>query len=191
MTLLPLCNDDSEDYFVALERSTGYGRDELVGLVWKLIEDGHFDRADLVLAGSARLLAEGVLDRISDIDIVARKGTLERAFTLTHMDCHGGVMRGENTGDDIAQLFDGRVNITGRWLHDHGDTDELIATAEYVDGLPYLRWKDIEAYKRHLDRPKDRSDLALMQRRRSTSLLASAAVVPLPLGKRSASLLHA
>jgi hypothetical protein len=175
---------------LAHERNAAYGRDELIGLVWSLIENEHFDRADFVLAGSARLLAEGLLERISDIDIVARNHTLERAFALTRTDAHGGVIRGENTGDDIAQLFDGRINVTGRWLHGHGVTDELIADAEHLDGLPYLRWNDIEAYKRHLNRPKDRSDLALMRRHRGERRLAVDAVVPFGIGKREVSVLR-
>lgn len=144
---------------MALERTAAYGKDELIGLLRKLIDEEGFIEKDFVLAGSSRLLCADLLDRASDIDIVARGTTLQQAFRLTKLPQHGGVVRGENTGDRIAQLFGGRINVSSRWVHSRDRTDELIDCAEVVNGFRCFRWRDINWYKRDLDRAKDRSDL--------------------------------
>lgn len=149
---------------MALERDAAYGKDELTGLLRRLIDEEGFVETDFVLAGSARLLFAGILDHISDIDIVARGMTLVRAFELTRRPGHGGVVRGENTGDEIAQLFGGRINVSEKWVHSRDRTDELIDCAETVGGFRCFRWRDIRSYKKGLDREKDREDLAVLRR---------------------------
>ena len=147
---------------MAHARTGAYDRAELIGLVWKLVHDEVFDPADFVLAGSARLLREGIVEHVSDIDVVARGATLDRAFALSHDAGHGGLMVGENTGDKIAQLYHGKINVSARWLDREESIDALIEHAEVVDGLRYFRIADVIAYKRLLNRPKDRSDLAAL-----------------------------
>lgn len=168
---------------MALDRTAAHGKDELTGLVRRLIEDEGFIEADFVLAGSARLLCEGILDRVSDIDIVARGTTLERAFELTEVGGHGGRVFGENTGDEIAQLFGGRINVSGKWVHSRDRTDELIDCADTVGGFRCFRWRDIRSYKRDLDREKDREDLAALRRAFGTPQLLANLRKPPP-GRR-------
>jgi hypothetical protein len=108
-------------------------------------------------------LFQDILLRVSDLDIVARGTTLERAFELARSPGHNGVTTGENTGDDIAQLFGGRINVSGKWVHSRDRTDALIDSAETVGGFRCFRWRDIRSYKRDLDREKDRSDLAMLE----------------------------
>nr|BFF26974.1 hypothetical protein GCM10025732_49390 [Glycomyces mayteni] len=110
----------------------------LIGLVRSLVEYSGFDPNDFVLAGSARLLHDRVIDGISDIDIVARGASLDLAFDLTFQDHHGGIELGEQTGDKIARLFGGKVNVSARWLRGLGSADELIQRADVFDGLRYL-----------------------------------------------------
>ncbi|MFB9661687.1 Pycsar system effector family protein [Glycomyces mayteni] len=136
----------------------------LIGLVRSLVEYSGFDPNDFVLAGSARLLHDRVIDGISDIDIVARGASLDLAFDLTFQDHHGGIELGEQTGDKIARLFGGKVNVSARWLRGLGSADELIQRADVFDGLRYLSLPDVVGYKRKLGREKDREDLAAIER---------------------------
>jgi hypothetical protein len=155
---------------VAHARNAVYRHGELVALIWKLIRKNLFDPADFVLAGSARLLRDAVIEHASDLDVVARGATFANALTLAHLPEHDGLTIGENTGDKIAQLFGGRINVSARWLDREASIDDLIEGAEVLDGLRYFRIDDVIAYKTMLDRPKDRADLAALAESRCAAI---------------------
>lgn len=162
---------------MAAARTVVGNGDELIDLVHALVAKEEFAPRDFVLAGSARLLREGIIEAISDIDIIARGATLDRAFELTHREGHGGITIGENTGDKIAQLHGGRINVSARWLTGAGSTDALIDRGEMLNGLRYFSLEDVIAYKLKLDRQKDRTDLGQLRQRLGRPLLAPTELV--------------
>lgn len=45
-----------------------------------------------------------------------------------------------------------------------GQEQEVIARAEYFDGVPYMAFDDLIAFKQYLGRPKDFTDIELLQK---------------------------
>ena len=110
-------------------------------------------RNEYVVFGSAPLLAHGLITSIGDIDLLATGAAWQKAQGLALPKTALG-------GDLIVQLtpevavFDGWL-----WL----DTDAVIRRAELWDGLPLAQLADVAAYKRLLNRPKDRAHLELLE----------------------------
>jgi hypothetical protein len=127
-----------------------------------------FDPEDFLIAGSARLWAGGVTQQLSDLDILARpeSSTWKRAEDLAFM--HAPLFGNEPlrestyTHDKIARLYGGVVEVCQTWLLPGSDTASLLDNAERIDGLKYLPLHEVVAYKRMLDREKDRVDLAAL-----------------------------
>ncbi|WP_026932429.1 hypothetical protein [Glycomyces tenuis] len=137
---------------------------QLVHLTQQMIQRG-FHTRDFLIAGSARVLVEGWIDEINDIDIVARGQTLEAAFELAFREGHNGLAVGKITGDKTAQLYGGRVEVSQRWVGIDKEPDRLIDDADVIGGLRFLSLADVAAYKRRLNRPKDRHILEELRRR--------------------------
>ncbi|MGW5685443.1 hypothetical protein [Nonomuraea sp. NPDC003754] len=123
--------------------------------------------ADFVIAGSGPLLAHGIKDDIRDLDVVARGQAWARA-------CAFGAPEPSPFGEHVEKVavLDGRIEIFNGWFAEAGTVDELIARSEVVDGLRYESLADVRRWKRLLGRPKDRADLALIERHLSGRALA-------------------
>ncbi|GAA2260816.1 hypothetical protein GCM10009853_012360 [Glycomyces scopariae] len=136
-----------------------------------------FDPEDFLIAGSARLWAGGITQQLSDLDLLVRPGSptwdraVELAFEHALVFEHAPLRTSDYNGDKIACLYSGIVEVCQSWLLPGSDTERLLATADVIDGLRYLPVPEVIAYKRYLDRPKDRIDLAAVEQysRRSAS----------------------
>ena len=109
---------------------------------------------DYAVHSSASLVLRGVLSEAGDVDVVCRGAAWRRALALVEagdatMHC-GEVDQQVRFGDDV-ELYDG-------WLG--ADSDQLIAEAELIAGVPCVRLAAVVAMKEQLDRPKDRKHLA-------------------------------
>lgn len=135
--------------------------EHLIGLVRRLVIEEGFSPEDFVIAGSARLWTSGHRDRISDIDIVARGATWSRALELVESG-HGYLETTDISGATVVRLCGGLIEVADHWFMEDSDTDELIDSADVIDGLPYFGYAEIIAYKLRLNRPKDRADLVRM-----------------------------
>ncbi|GAA1664749.1 hypothetical protein GCM10009830_07860 [Glycomyces endophyticus] len=134
---------------------------QLIELVWWLVRHRGFDPADFVIAGSAWLFVTGHRTYLSDIDILARGTTWLRACELAE----GGLgkwARAEASGDMAIRLYGGLVEVFNRWILPEPGTDQLIDSAEFIDGLPFMQREEVVRYKRFLDRDKDQLDLAVL-----------------------------
>lgn len=133
-----------------------------------------FDPDDFLIAGSARLWAYGLTLELSDLDILARPGseTWRRAVEIAHehafmFDC-APLRVSDYSGDKIAQLYGGDIEVCETWVVPGSDTGALLANADVIDGLKYLPLEEVIAYKQQLDRDKDRADLAAIDRHQRT-----------------------
>ncbi|WP_199033862.1 hypothetical protein [Glycomyces salinus] len=133
----------------------------LIDLAQRLVLKKGFDPDDFVISGSARLWLSGHRDRISDIDIVARGETWSRALELVY-DGQGYLATTHISGAKVVKLHGGLIEVADHWFMEGSDTDDLIDSAEIIDGLRYFGFGEIIAYKLKLFRPKDRADLARM-----------------------------
>ncbi len=125
-----------------------------------------FDPEDFLIAGSARLWAGGITHQLSDLDLLVRpksdtwERAVEIAFEHSLVFDHTALRTSAYNGDKIALLYGGLIEVCESWLLPDSDTEKLLRTADEIDGLKYLTLPEVIAYKRYLDRPKDRADLA-------------------------------
>jgi hypothetical protein len=116
------------------------------------------DNDDMVLFGSAPLLAHGLRDRISDLDVVARGRAWRRACEL------GERLTRDHSGTELVRFCDGLIEISTAWITPRWSADELIDGADVIDGLRFARLDQVLAYKRQLRRPKDIPDIETIER---------------------------
>jgi len=155
---------------IAGTRNKTHDGKQLIALVWRLVRDEGFDPEDFMIMGSGRLVVAGLRNRMSDIDLVARESTWQRAKELVQLG-RGYVEYAPFSGAPVIRLYEGLVEVFDHWFMEGAETDALIESAEVLDGLRYMRLEDLEAYKRQLDRPKDRRDLAVLSRIHQTNAL--------------------
>jgi hypothetical protein len=111
---------------------------------------------DYAIAGSGPLFAHGILTTIGDLDVVARGQAWHRATRL------GRVEDAPEAGVHRVLLLEGRVEVLDGWYPQVWDVNELIDTAEVVDGLRFVPMHVVEWTKSRSRRPKDREHLRLL-----------------------------
>jgi hypothetical protein len=117
-----------------------------------IIESLGLPKGDFALHGSAPLLAYRLVDEINDLDIVSRGAAWEYATSLAP------TQRGEK--DDVVRPQAG-VEIFNGWLGD--DSNELIAGATVIEGVPFVSLEAVLRFKRRLNRPKDEKHIRLIE----------------------------
>ena len=106
--------------------------------------------------GSGPLIVRGIIDAANDLDVVCRGAAWERA-------CDVGEMVTLVEHDvDVVSFLDGAITVGRSWAYGDVDINELIDTAEIIDGLPFARLEHVARYKRIAGRPKDLEHLRLM-----------------------------
>jgi hypothetical protein len=109
-----------------------------------------------VIAGSGPLLAHGLLKKISDLDVVAIGAAWLKATSL------GTVEPAPFGPVNRVLLKNSRIEILDGWFTDKWSADELIATADVIDGLRFVRLEVVRDYKATLARKKDLKHLQLI-----------------------------
>lgn len=113
---------------------------------------------DWALFGSGPLLLRGWIDEIGDLDVLSRGQAWEKARA-------NGVLKTlPETGTSIVEVGEG-VTVGCTWMFGDFSIDEMIDTAEMIEGIPCVRLEHIVAYKRLFDRPKDRLHLSIIESR--------------------------
>jgi hypothetical protein len=112
---------------------------------------------DLVVFGSAPLLAHGLRKRIGDLDVVARGAAWQRACQL------GDHLTRLDDGTEMIRFYDGLIEISTAWITPRWSADDLIDSADIIDGIRFARLGQVLAYKRYLHRPKDMDDIAMIE----------------------------
>ena len=122
---------------------------ELVGLA--------LPAGDWALFGSGPLLLRDWIDEVGDLDVISRGQAWEKAKTLgTAVVLDDGVV--------IYQIGEG-ITVGTSWAYGDFSVDQLIDTAEAIDGIPCVQLEHVIAFKEIADRPKDRDHLAIVKER--------------------------
>lgn len=93
------------------------------------------------------------------MDVVARGKAWTTARLLAHEEVHAAPF-----GPEPIARFWGLLEVSCGWISRDWDIDELIDTAEYIDGLPFVRLEYVLRYKLALNREKDQADIAALRR---------------------------
>ncbi len=108
---------------------------------------------DYAVFGSGPLLVRGLIDDVGDLDVLVRGPAWTAAAT------HGRIVRLDAYDVDVVAVDEGALTFGRSWGIGSFDVDELIDTADIIDGLPYVALRHVVAYKHIADRPKDRRHL--------------------------------
>jgi hypothetical protein len=131
------------------------GRSELSRLLGEVRALG-LPAGNFVLFGSAPLLVRGIVPPTGDVDVLARGPAWEAARAL------GPTVRLPHHEVDVVRLLYGRIEIGTVWGIGDVDVDDLIDSAEVIDGLPFAGLAHVRAYKEVAGRAKDREHLRLL-----------------------------
>ncbi|MFI7145117.1 hypothetical protein ACIBO2_09395 [Nonomuraea sp. NPDC050022] len=115
---------------------------------------------EYVVCGSAALYVRGLRARMGDLDILARGPAWAKVLTLgvpptVALSGHGLVVNHPRAA----------IEFVDRWTPGW-PTEYLIASADLIDGIPFMRLGDVLAWKQRARRPKDLPDIAAVHRLR-------------------------
>ncbi|MEU1875767.1 hypothetical protein ABZ470_00520 [Streptosporangium sp. NPDC020072] len=106
-----------------------------------------------VICGSAALYVRGLRAHLGDLDVLATGSAWSIAATL-------GAPRPTPSGHgQVIHHPHAAIEFVDRWTPGWS-TDRLIATADTIDGLPFMRLSCLLAWKQAARRPKDLPDIA-------------------------------
>jgi hypothetical protein len=125
-------------------------RDILVGLP--------FDPGRWVVAGSAPMLIAGLVDSITDVDIVVDAVAWRQVLSIVDQVPRDGLFGDHLVEFDVAGA---RVEVFDGWLGT--DADTMVAEAIDVEGVPCSPLERVLASKRRLIRPKDTHHIAILE----------------------------
>lgn len=111
---------------------------------------------DYAVFGSGPLLVRGIIEDAGDIDVIARGTAWKKALD------HGELTYLPDEDVTVAGFFDGALSVGTTWAFGTVDIDDLIETADFFDGVPFVRLEHVITYKRIANRAKDRNHLRLV-----------------------------
>ena len=117
----------------------------------------HLPPGDYAVFGSATLAIRGLIEDPADLDILCRGAVWQRMSDI-------GELKQLEDGSWIASLDNGLLTFGHTWAIGVVDIDEMIDTAEIIDGLPFVRLQHVVVYKRLRRTERDREHLALMEK---------------------------
>mgnify|MGYP001823764143 FL=1 len=124
--------------------------------LFDLLRDLELPIGDYAIFGSGPLIVRGIIGASNDLDVVCRGAAWERAQEL------GPLAYLPEHDVNVVSLDGGALTFGTRWAIGDFDVDDLIDTAEIIDGLPFARLDHVIAYKKIAGRPKDIEHLRLV-----------------------------
>jgi len=110
---------------------------------------------DFAVFGSGPMMAHGIKES-RDLDIIARGAAWSLAQAL------GQQKKGGYGGNKIG-LADGLIEIFDSWGPGAWDADELIDTAEVIEGIRFVALQNVLKWKKLMGRPKDAEHIGLIE----------------------------
>jgi hypothetical protein len=107
--------------------------------------------------GSGPLAIRGVIPLANDVDVICREevwNIVSQAGTVEYL---------PEYGVNIVVMADGALTFGTKWGIGNFDVDELIATAEIIEGLPFVSLEHVICYKKIRSSEKDLQHLAALE----------------------------
>ena len=112
---------------------------------------------DFAIFGSGPLIVRGIIPTSNDLDILCRR---QAWLTVQEL---GEPEYLSDYDVNILTMCDGQLTFGEKWGIGEFDTDELIDSAEVIDGLPFVRLGHVASYKKISKRPKDLEHLEALE----------------------------
>lgn len=124
--------------------------------IFDVVQSLKFPLDGYIVVGSGSMAARGIRE-FKDIDIVAKKELWDRLKTEGWEECFFESRRYLRKGI-VEVFFDFKCGTY------QPETDDLIAGAEMIQGVPFLKLDELVAFKRELGREKDIRDISLIEK---------------------------
>ncbi len=113
--------------------------------------------SDFAVFGSGLLFVYGLIDGARDVDLIARGAAWEKAAKIQKSEiCASG--KGM-----VIKLFDGNVKVFNEWSPGEWDTNELIDTAETIEGIKFVTLENVLKWKKLKGKEKDLTHIKLIE----------------------------
>ena len=124
-------------------------------VLFNYLRDLHLPIGDFAIFGSGPMIVRGYISGANDLDVICRGKAWEIA-------CGRGVVSYDERHDvSLASHCNGRVTFGTEWAIGEFDVDNLIDTAEIIDGLPFVQLRHVVEYKEIRASAKDLVHLEL------------------------------
>jgi hypothetical protein len=117
----------------------------------------HLPQSDFAIAGSGPLFARYLIDEIGDVDVVARGAAWALASKL------GEPTPAPYSNVQQIRLFDGNIEVLDGWFPEVWKVDDLIESADVIEGVRFVPLDVVRRTKQILGRPNDLLHLRLME----------------------------
>lgn len=117
---------------------------------------------DFAVFGSGPMWLRGLREG-KDLDLIARRAAWAKAAALAPIE-H------KSDGSAYVRLAGGQIEIFNTWVPGEWNIDELIDTADVVDGVRFVRLDEVRRWKQLRGKEKDRVDLTLIEKYSSPAL---------------------
>ncbi len=117
---------------------------------------------DFAIFGSGPLVVRGIIPASNDLDILCRRlawKTVREIGELEYL---------SDYDVSIVTMCDGCLTFGPEWGIGNFDINELIDSAEVIDGLPFVRLEHVACYKGIIKRPKDLEHLQALEAYKKT-----------------------
>ncbi len=111
---------------------------------------------DYAIFGSGPMWIHGLKEDCHDLDIIARGKAWIRAAEL-------GEMQQADMRDRVIRFFNDSIEVFNGWAPGEWDVDELIDTAQMIDGFPWVRLEYVLTWKYEMGRVKDLKDIPVIE----------------------------
>lgn len=133
----------------APDARTDAGQPRLIDRLRSLaLPPGHY-----AVFGSGPLIVRGIIEATNDLDVISRGSAWDRACQL------GDLVYLEEHHVEVVSFDDGAITVGKSWAYGEFDIEQLIDTAETIEGLPFVRLEHVVRYKEAAARPKDLAHL--------------------------------
>lgn len=107
---------------------------------------------EYAIFGSAPMFVRGIRKEMHDVDIVVTKKLWEKMQSAP-----GWRLEAATSGDPVLRFEE--LELFGGWAPGEWDVDELIKTADMIDGLPFVTLENVLRWKKAFGREKDLADV--------------------------------
>ena len=104
---------------------------------------------DYAIFGSGPLIVRGIIRGSNDLDIICRGRAWQKVKKM------GGQEYLSKYDVTVVTMCDGHLTFGRKWGIGEFDINDLIDSAEKIDGLPFVRLEHVASYKNISNRPKD------------------------------------
>ena len=120
-------------------------RNELFDFVAQL----ELPQGDYAIFGSGPLIVRGIIPLSNDLDIICRGSAWKTVLATGQPEFLDAYKT------TVISMANGTITFGSSWGIGAFDIDELIDTAEIIDGLPFVRLRYVIEYKTIRSTPKD------------------------------------